>query len=420
MKQWFNIRSVSAAAEGKPAKARIDIFDQIGESTDWWTGEKNGLAARDFSAALAALGDDIGEIELHINSPGGSVLDGWQIFNELRRHPAAVTAVIDGQAASMASIIAMAADRVLMPANATIWVHNPIAQFFAWTTGYAGDMRKIAEGALKLAEDLDIHGTALRQAYVDKAARTEGATLTADLMDRLMREETLITAARAVDLGLADAIELFDAVEQLDGTAAEATDWNMPARLAAMRPAAEQAAQRIVASARAAADLPDIPRTPEAIAAMTKQKNAQDAELAALRAELAALRPPPAAEAKAIAAALRAAGLAGLTADALDLGPTAEQLARLADVASMVRNACVAARIPDAEQAPIVEAAALAAMDHCTVGRAVTAALQAKLAAGDPDIRNHLPPGAAAQPTGNSGSVVSILKAREQAARTRR
>jgi ATP-dependent protease ClpP protease subunit len=106
---WFRI--VNATKN----KARIDIYDDIGEFTDWWTGEKTGLAARDFSAALTAL--DVSEIELHINSRGGSVPDGIQIYNELRRHKASVTVVIDGQAASIASIILMICSRGFAPTS---------------------------------------------------------------------------------------------------------------------------------------------------------------------------------------------------------------------------------------------------------------------------------------------------------------
>lgn len=197
---WFRIAAVNRDAKKKVA--RLDIYDQIGESVDWWTGEKSGIAARDFSSALGALGE-IDEIDLHINSPGGSILDGWQIYNELQRHPATINVVIDGQAASMASVIAMAGDIVKMPENATFWVHNPMSTFSAWTTGYSEDMRKIAREALHLADDLDTTGEALLNAYVYRA----NGKLSADDMRALMDAETLITAERAVELGLADEIE---------------------------------------------------------------------------------------------------------------------------------------------------------------------------------------------------------------------
>jgi ATP-dependent Clp protease protease subunit len=205
-KPWFRVVNLTTTATGENGaserRARLDIFDQIGESTDWWAGETAGIAARDFSTSLLALGE-LDVIELHINSPGGSIFDGWQIFNELKRHPARVDVLIDGQAASMASVIAMVGDSVTMPANATLWVHNPMTTFMAWTTGYSTDMRKIAQDALRTADDLDTDGQALLNAYVTRS----GGKVTADAMRALMDVETLITAERAVELGLADAIE---------------------------------------------------------------------------------------------------------------------------------------------------------------------------------------------------------------------
>lgn len=182
-------------------KARLDIYDSIGQFTDWWTGDKVGLAARDFSAALSAL--DVTEIDLHINSPGGSVPDGLQIYNELRRHPAKVTVTIDGQAASIASIIAMAGDDVVMPENSTLWIHDPAA----WVdlSGYqqADTLRIAAQKALNLADDLDTTRDLLANVYLARAGeRLDRADLLA-----MMARETTITAAQAVEWGLADRIE---------------------------------------------------------------------------------------------------------------------------------------------------------------------------------------------------------------------
>jgi ATP-dependent protease ClpP protease subunit len=77
-----------------------------------------------FSEDLKALGD-ISHINLHIHSPGGDVFDGIAIYNLLNKHPAKVTVHIDGLAASMASVIAMAGDRIVMPENALMMIHKP-------------------------------------------------------------------------------------------------------------------------------------------------------------------------------------------------------------------------------------------------------------------------------------------------------
>lgn len=192
---WFRIVNVAEQ------KSRLDIYSSIGESVNWW-GEKVGLAASDFSAALRALGNPL-EIELHIKSPGGSVVDGWAIYGELRRHSARINVVIDGQAASMASVIAMAGDHITMGPGATFWVHNPMAFFDSVAWGESSDLREIAKAVLRLADDLDLTGEALIDAYVSRpGSKVDRATMKA-----LMDDQTTITAERALELGLCDEIE---------------------------------------------------------------------------------------------------------------------------------------------------------------------------------------------------------------------
>lgn len=198
---WFRIVNAGTAADGK-SSARMDIYDDIGETTDWWTGEKSGIAASDFISSLNALGT-LDELELHINSRGGDLHAGLAIHNELKRNPAFVHVFIDGQAASIASVIAMAGDKITMPANATLWVHNPMTVFYAYMQGYSTDMREAAREALHLADDLDTYAATLANVY---AGRTGGKADQAAML-ALMDAETLITAERAVELGLADEIE---------------------------------------------------------------------------------------------------------------------------------------------------------------------------------------------------------------------
>ncbi len=83
-----------------------------------------GVAAKQFVSDMNALGD-ITHIDLHINSPGGDVFEGIAIFNALKNHGAAITVYVDGVAASMASLIAMAGDTVIMPENAFMMIHKP-------------------------------------------------------------------------------------------------------------------------------------------------------------------------------------------------------------------------------------------------------------------------------------------------------
>lgn len=106
---WFRMK---ASANNE---ADIYIYDEIG----YW-----GVTAKQFVNDLKALGD-VSHINLHINSPGGDVFDGIAIFNALKHHGAAITVHIDGLAASMASVIAMVGNPVIMPENTMMMIHYP-------------------------------------------------------------------------------------------------------------------------------------------------------------------------------------------------------------------------------------------------------------------------------------------------------
>ena len=106
---WFRMQATNNS------QADIFIYDEIG----YW-----GVTAKQFVNDLRALGD-ISHINLHINSPGGDVFDGIAIFNALKHHGAAITVHIDGLAASMASVIAMVGNPVIMPGKTMMMIHNP-------------------------------------------------------------------------------------------------------------------------------------------------------------------------------------------------------------------------------------------------------------------------------------------------------
>lgn len=106
---WYSIK---AAGRGV---AEVLLYDEIGV----W-----GITALQFARDLKAMGD-LTKINLHIHSPGGDVFEGTAIYNLLRNHPASVDVYIDGLAASMASVIAMAGDTIYMPENAMMMVHKP-------------------------------------------------------------------------------------------------------------------------------------------------------------------------------------------------------------------------------------------------------------------------------------------------------
>jgi len=173
LKRWYEFRAQMKGAE-------IVIYDEIGAF---------GIPAKAFLDELKALGP-IAELAVRINSPGGSVFDGVAIFNALKRHGAAITVWIDGIAASIASVIAMAGDEVVMPENAMLVLHDPSGL----VAGTAADMRAMAEA-------LDRMKAGMVAAYRDKSGRDDAE------IEALMRDETWLSAQEAVALGLADRVE---------------------------------------------------------------------------------------------------------------------------------------------------------------------------------------------------------------------
>jgi len=169
---WYNM----TAAEGETS-AEISIYDAIG-SFD--------VNAKQFVDELKDINADT--INLRINSPGGSVIDGNAMFNALQRHPAKVITHIDGLAASMASVIAMAGDEVHMADNALLMIHNP----WTFSMGDADELRADADLLDKMsASILSSYGRS--QYEVDE-------------LKNLMDEETWFTAQEAFDAGFVDHI----------------------------------------------------------------------------------------------------------------------------------------------------------------------------------------------------------------------
>jgi ATP-dependent protease ClpP protease subunit len=175
MTSWFSI----ARAARDAAAADIAIYDEIGSY---------GIDAMAFRRELAELGD-VQRIDLRVNSPGGQIYDGIAIANMLARHPARVVATVDGIAASIASLVCMAADEVVMPENALMMVHNPAGGIF----GTADDMRDWADA-------LDKMSTAMIASYARKTGKTPEA------LKAILDAETWMTAAEAKANGFADRI----------------------------------------------------------------------------------------------------------------------------------------------------------------------------------------------------------------------
>src|SRR5262249_39117748 len=128
-------------------------------------------------------------LNVHINSPGGSVFEGIAVQNILANHPATVNISVDGLAASIASVIAMAGDKITMCPGSMMMIHE--ASGLAW--GHAADMRQLADVLDKIS------GT-LADAYALRAGGEAADWRTA------MHAETWYTADEAVAAGLADEV----------------------------------------------------------------------------------------------------------------------------------------------------------------------------------------------------------------------
>jgi ATP-dependent protease ClpP protease subunit len=166
-------------------EAQIYLYDEIGFF---------GISANDFRQELEQVTAQ--RIALHINSPGGDVFDAIAIYNLLRQHPATVTTTVDSLAASAASFVALAGDRVVMARHSQVMIHD------AW--GFAiGDAERMREAA----EFLD------RQSEVIAGIYTERAGHDVAHWRALMAAETWFTAEEAVAAGLAHEIGSEEAVQ---------------------------------------------------------------------------------------------------------------------------------------------------------------------------------------------------------------
>ncbi|MDQ0982706.1 ClpP-like prohead protease/major capsid protein fusion protein [Pseudomonas synxantha] len=181
---WYSIRAASRGV------AEVMLYDDIGA----W-----GISARQFARDLAALGD-VSQINLRIHSGGGDVMDGTAMYNILRGHSARVEVYIDGMAASMASVVAMAGDVIYMPANSMMMIHKP----WGGQVGDADDMREYADLLDK------VEGT-LVQAYARKSGKS------VDEIAALLKVTTWMDGNEAVAAGFADQVlEPIKAAAQLN------------------------------------------------------------------------------------------------------------------------------------------------------------------------------------------------------------
>jgi len=191
------------------AEATVYLYDEIG-----WFGISAEQFVKDLNAITAKT------INIRINSPGGSVFDGTALFNAIKQHKSKTVTHIDGLAASISSVIALASGEVRMAENAFLMIHNP----WSIVIGNADTMREEADL-------LDKVGGTIAKAYMDKTGKDK-----AEIKD-LMAAETWMTAEEALEMGFIDVIEESEKDEEAKATLFDLSVFaNVPDSLKESRP----------------------------------------------------------------------------------------------------------------------------------------------------------------------------------------
>lgn len=198
------------------APAELLIYGRIGGGG--WFSE--GISAADVAALLREAGP--GPVNVRINSPGGDVFDGVAIHSLLARHPGTVTAYVDGIAASAASFIMLAGDRIVAARNGFVMIHD------AMTITYGnGDSHRAA------GELLDKVSDNIADMYAERAG--EDAEYWRNLMTVNGEDGTWYTGQEALDAGLVDEITTGKGEDDDEDVAARLSGWSafLPKKIAA-------------------------------------------------------------------------------------------------------------------------------------------------------------------------------------------
>lgn len=151
--------------------------------------DETDVTALDFKNELQEL-EDVNQLDVYINSGGGSVYEGMAIYNMLKRHKAKVNIYVDALAASVASVIAMAGDTIFMPKNSLMMIHN------AWMIAIGN-----AEELRKTADDLDRINESSNQAYLERDLK-----ISEDELKQMLDAETWMSADECLEYGFCDEV----------------------------------------------------------------------------------------------------------------------------------------------------------------------------------------------------------------------
>lgn len=185
-RDWFRIQNATSDV------ATIHLYDMIGD--DGWGG---GITASDFVNELAHVSAP--RLVVNVNSEGGEVFDGIAIYEALKQHPAHVTVNVQSLAASAASFITMAGDRIEIARNARMMIHDA-AMGGAYAAGNAADMREFIKSVEQMADLLDDMSLNIADIYAQRAGGTK------EEWRARMQAETWYDADAAVSAGLADGV----------------------------------------------------------------------------------------------------------------------------------------------------------------------------------------------------------------------
>lgn len=192
--------------EADSKEAELLIYGEISPNAEFWHAilpDDPMVSAKELQQDLRDLGGK--DLTLRINSPGGDVFQAQAIYNLLKVYTGKIHCHIDGICASAATLVASAADDVVMPANALYMIHNPMMCF--------GDQTLTRDDLAKCIEQMDKTKDTLLNVYSDRC----GDALTRDEIARMMDEETWMTAQEALDNGFVDSIDGYGVSASVSG-----------------------------------------------------------------------------------------------------------------------------------------------------------------------------------------------------------
>jgi len=197
-KKFWDFKAKAESGSSESAAAELILYGDISQTS--WYGDE--VTPKLFDSDLAALGD-VSEIVVRINSGGGDVFAANAIYTRLKDHKAKITVKIDGWAASAATIIAMAGDRILIPASGVFMIHNPLMG----VSGYYG-----AEDFVKLSEELAVIKQSIINGYCLKTGKSDTE------ISALMDKETWLDGKDAVKSGFCDELMFADVQTKVENS----------------------------------------------------------------------------------------------------------------------------------------------------------------------------------------------------------